>query len=56
MSMMNLDSPDVLVIGAGACGCLVAYKLARQGFSVVIPLSAADIPILTNHKPRKLFN
>lgn len=33
---MNVNSPDVIVIGAGACGCLVANKLAAQGLSVVV--------------------
>jgi choline dehydrogenase-like flavoprotein len=30
------DSPDVLVVGAGACGSLVARELAQAGFSVVV--------------------
>jgi choline dehydrogenase-like flavoprotein len=30
---MNGDSPDVLVVGADACGCLVANKLAKAGLS-----------------------
>jgi choline dehydrogenase-like flavoprotein len=27
---------DVVVVGAGACGSLVAHKLAARGFSVVV--------------------
>src|SRR3954467_15576840 len=30
------DSPDVLVVGGGACGSLVARELAQAGFSVVV--------------------
>src|SRR6516165_4506664 len=29
-------SSDVLIIGAGACGALVARRLAEHGFSVVV--------------------
>lgn len=30
------STPDVLVVGAGATGALVAYELAAQGMSVVV--------------------
>jgi len=33
---MRTESPDVLVVGAGACGSLVAKELAERGFSVVV--------------------
>ena len=33
---MNLPSTDVVVVGAGACGSLVAKELAARGFSVVV--------------------
>ena len=33
---MSFDSPDVLIVGAGACGCLVAKELAERGLSVVL--------------------
>ena len=33
---MSIDSPDVLVVGAGPCGSLVACRLAEQGFSVLV--------------------
>ena len=56
MSMMNLDSPDVLVIGAGACDCLVGDLAVWQRLAFqALPLPAAGISILTNHKQRKLF-
>ena len=29
-------SPEVLIVGAGACGALVAQRLAARGFSVVV--------------------
>jgi choline dehydrogenase-like flavoprotein len=33
---MSISSPDVVVIGAGACGSLMAKELAGHGFSVVV--------------------
>jgi choline dehydrogenase-like flavoprotein len=33
---MNVPSPDVVVVGAGACGALVAKELAGHGLSVVV--------------------
>src|SRR4051794_3781551 len=30
------ETPDVLIVGAGACGALVAKELAERGFSVVV--------------------
>ncbi|MFT4638754.1 MAG: choline dehydrogenase-like flavoprotein [Verrucomicrobiales bacterium] len=33
---MNHSSPDVLIVGAGACGALVARRLAERGLSVVV--------------------
>jgi choline dehydrogenase-like flavoprotein len=33
---MNVPSTDVVVVGAGACGSLVAKELAARGFSVVV--------------------
>jgi len=33
---MTKLSPDVLVVGGGACGCLVAKELAARGLSVVV--------------------
>ncbi len=33
---MSRPSPDVLIIGAGACGSLMAKELAERGFSVVV--------------------
>ena len=33
---MSPTSPDVLIVGAGACGSLVAKELAERGFSVVV--------------------
>src|SRR5689334_305036 len=33
---MTSSSPDVLVVGAGACGCLVAKELAARGLSVMV--------------------
>jgi choline dehydrogenase-like flavoprotein len=33
---MKIENPDVLVIGAGACGSLVARELASRGLSVVV--------------------
>src|SRR5262245_866402 len=33
---MSILSPDAVVIGAGACGSLVARELAAHGFSVVV--------------------
>src|SRR5688500_7589982 len=30
------ESADVLIVGAGACGALVAQRLAARGFSVVV--------------------
>lgn len=33
---MMFDSPDVLIVGAGACGCLMAKELVGQGLSVVV--------------------
>lgn len=33
---MSAESTDVLIVGAGACGSLVAKQLAEQGFSVVV--------------------
>lgn len=34
--MTGIDSTDVLIVGAGACGGLMAYELARKGFSVTV--------------------
>src|SRR5438270_13030249 len=33
---MNTSAADVVVVGAGACGALVAKELAGRGFSVVV--------------------
>src|SRR5438270_13642512 len=33
---MSIPSTDVVVVGAGACGSLVAKELAAHGFSVVV--------------------
>jgi choline dehydrogenase-like flavoprotein len=33
---MSISSTDVVIVGAGACGCLVAKELAAHGFSVVV--------------------
>lgn len=33
---MRTESADVLIVGAGACGSLVAKELAARGFSVVV--------------------
>jgi len=33
---MRAEPPDALVVGAGACGSLVAKELAERGFSVVV--------------------
>jgi len=33
---MAIESPDALIVGAGACGSLVAKELAERGFSVVV--------------------
>src|SRR5262245_41415555 len=33
---MPADSSDVLIVGAGACGSLMGYELARRGFSVTV--------------------
>src|SRR3954467_1790567 len=33
---MSSESIDVLIVGAGACGSLVAKELAERGFSVVV--------------------
>src|SRR6516225_7960176 len=33
---MSADDTDVLIIGAGACGSLMASKLAKNGMSVVV--------------------
>src|SRR6185436_480406 len=33
---MRTESPDVLIVGAGACGSLVAKELAERGFSVTV--------------------
>src|SRR5437588_226627 len=33
---MNLPSTDVVIVGAGACGSLMAKELAAHGFSVVV--------------------
>jgi choline dehydrogenase-like flavoprotein len=33
---MSPEATDVLIVGAGACGSLVAKKLAERGFSVVV--------------------
>jgi len=30
------ETPDILIVGAGACGALVAKELAQRGFSVVV--------------------
>src|SRR6476661_4529115 len=32
---MSAESTDVVIVGAGACGSLVAQELATRGFSVV---------------------
>ena len=34
--MRGSDSTDVLIVGAGACGGLMAKELAQRGFSVVV--------------------
>jgi UDP-galactopyranose mutase len=39
----NLARPDVLVVGAGLTGCTIAYRLAREGLSVVL-LERSDVP------------
>src|SRR4051812_28091612 len=33
---MAEDSPDVVIVGAGACGSLVASRLAEQGLTVTV--------------------
>ena len=33
---MFSSSPDVLIVGAGATGALIAYELAAQGMSVIV--------------------
>lgn len=33
---MTMETTDVLIVGAGACGSLVAKELAERGFSVVV--------------------
>ena len=33
---MRTESSEVLIVGAGACGSLVAKELAERGFSVVV--------------------
>jgi choline dehydrogenase-like flavoprotein len=33
---MSLDSPDAVIVGAGACGSLVAKKLAGRGMRVIV--------------------
>jgi choline dehydrogenase-like flavoprotein len=33
---MAEDSPDVVIVGAGACGSLVASRLAERGFSTTV--------------------
>jgi choline dehydrogenase-like flavoprotein len=33
---MTIETTDVLIVGAGACGSLVAKELAARGFSVVV--------------------
>src|SRR5688572_32241580 len=33
---MTTETTDVLIVGAGACGSLVAKELAARGFSVVV--------------------
>jgi choline dehydrogenase-like flavoprotein len=33
---MSIDSSDVVIVGAGACGALVASKLAERGMSVTV--------------------
>jgi choline dehydrogenase-like flavoprotein len=33
---VHIESPDVVIVGAGACGSLVAKELAQRGFSVVV--------------------
>jgi choline dehydrogenase-like flavoprotein len=34
--MADVNSPDVVIVGAGACGALVASKLAERGLSVTV--------------------
>jgi cholesterol oxidase len=33
---MPIPSTDILIVGAGACGSLMAKKLSERGFSVVV--------------------
>jgi choline dehydrogenase-like flavoprotein len=33
---MSIESTDVVIVGAGACGSLVAWELAKRGVSVVV--------------------
>jgi glycine/D-amino acid oxidase-like deaminating enzyme len=36
MSAMSPETCDVLIVGAGACGSVVARELSARGFSVVV--------------------
>ena len=33
---MNLHNPDVLVVGGGPAGSTAAFRLARQGYDVLL--------------------
>ena len=33
---MRIETSDILIVGAGACGSLVVKELASRGFSVVV--------------------
>ena len=46
---MAVASTDVVIVGAGACGALIASELAERGLTVVVleagkRLEAADLP------------
>ena len=45
---MAAETTDVIIVGAGACGSLVAKELAQRGFSVVVLEAGSRFPKLEN--------
>ena len=41
--MSDLQRPDIIVVGAGSAGCVLADRLSQRGISVIVLEAGPDI-------------